>query len=218
MTASKKIIIFTGPSISIKEASEILEAEYRYPIKRGDILEAIAESPDVIGIIDGVFHQQPAVSHREILEALKNGIVVVGGSSMGALRASELDELGMIGIGYVYHQYKTGAVESDDDVAVILNPQTHEQLSDSLISIDYNLKKARDAGILSDSELEELLDISKSVFYPKRTYGKVFKESNLDEKVIESLKQYIQEHGYDVKRKDAIEILKYIKNNFVDSN
>ncbi len=218
MTASKKIIIFTGPSISIKEASKILEAEYRDPIKRGDILEAITESPDVIGIIDGVFHQQPAVSHREILEALNKGIVVVGGSSMGALRASELDELGMIGIGYVYHQYKTGAVESDDDVAVILNPQTHEQLSDSLISIDYNLKKARDAGILSDSELEELLDISKSVFYPKRTYGKVFKESNLDEKVIESLKQYIQEHGYDVKRKDAIEILKYIKNNFVDSN
>ncbi|MDP3622934.1 MAG: TfuA-related McrA-glycine thioamidation protein [Methanobacteriaceae archaeon] len=218
MTASKKIIIFTGPSISIKEASEILEAEYRYPIKRGDILEAIAESPDVIGIIDGVFHQQPAVSHREILEALKNGIVVVGGSSMGALRASELDELGMIGIGYVYQQYKTGAVESDDAVAVILNPQTHEQLSDSLISIDYNLKKARDAGILSNRELEELLDISKSIFYPKRTYEKIFKESNLDEKVIESLKQYIQEHGYDVKRKDAIEVLKYIKNNFIDSN
>lgn len=216
MTASKKIIIFTGPSISIKEASEILEAEYRDPIKRGDILEAITESPDVIGIIDGVFHQQPAVSHREILEAVNKGIVVVGGSSMGALRASELDELGMIGIGYVYQQYKTGVVESDDDVAVILNPQTHEQLSDSLISIDYNLKKARDSGILSDQELQKLLDISKSIFYPKRTYEKVFKESNLDEKVIESLKQYIQEHGYDVKRKDAIEVLKYIKNNFVD--
>ena len=67
-------------------------------------------------------------------------------------------------------------------------------------------------------ELEKLLEVSKSIFYPKRTYEKVFKESNLDEKVIESLKQYIQEHGYDVKRKDAIEVLKYIKNNFVDSN
>lgn len=218
MTASKKIIIFTGPSISIKEASKILEAEYRNPIKRGDILEAITESPDVIGIIDGVFHQQPAVSHREIMEALNKGIVIVGGSSMGALRASELDELGMIGIGYVYQQYKTGAVESDDDVAVILNPQTHEQLSDSLISIDYNLKNARDAGIISNQELEKLLEVSKSIFYPKRTYEKVFKESNLDEKVIESLKKYIQEHGYDVKRKDAIDVLKYIKSNFVNSN
>lgn len=218
MTASKKIIIFTGPSISIEEASEILEAEYRNPIKRGDILEAIKESPDVIGIIDGVFHQQPAVSHREILEALNKGIVVVGGSSMGALRASELDELGMIGIGYVYQQYKTGAVESDDDVAVILNPQTHEQLSDSLISMDYNLKKAHDTGIISDPELETLLEVSKSIFYPKRTYEKVFKESNIDENVIKSLKNYIQETGCDIKRKDAIEVLKYIKSNFVNSN
>lgn len=214
----KNIIIFVGPSLNHDEAKSILDADYRPPIKRGDIISALNDNPDVIGIIDGVFHQQPAVSHREILEALNKGIVVVGGSSMGALRASELDELGMIGIGYVYQQYKTGVVESDDDVAVILNPQTHEQLSDSLISIDYNLKKARDSGILSDPELQKLLDISKSIFYPKRTYEKVFKESNLDEKVIESLKQYIQEHGYDVKRKDAIEVLKYIKNNFLDSN
>lgn len=218
MTASKKIIIFTGPSISKEEASKILEADYRDPIKRGDILESIVESPDVIGIIDGVFHQQPAVSHREILEALNKGIVVVGGSSMGALRASELDELGMVGIGYVYQQYKTGAVESDDDVAVILNPRTHEQLSDSLISMDYNLKKARDAGIISDIELEKLLEVSKSIFYPKRTYEKVFKESNLDENVIKSLKEYILKHGYDVKRKDAIEVLNYIKKEFVDRN
>lgn len=218
MTASKKIIIFTGPSISKEEASKILEADYRDPIKRGDILESIVESPDVIGIIDGVFHQQPAVSHREILEALNKGIVVVGGSSMGALRASELDDLGMVGIGYVYQQYKTGAVESDDDVAVILNPRTHEQLSDSLISMDYNLKKARDAGIISDIELEKLLEVSKSIFYPKRTYEKVFKESNLDENVIKSLKEYILKHGYDVKRKDAIEVLNYIKKEFVDRN
>jgi len=80
MTASKKkIIVFTGPSLSVEEASIILEADYRAPIKRGDIIEAIKDSPEVIGIIDGVFHQQPAVSHREILEALKKGIKVVGG-------------------------------------------------------------------------------------------------------------------------------------------
>lgn len=214
MNSKKKIIVFTGPSLSIEEASQILEANYRAPIKRGDILEAIKDSPEVIGIIDGVFHQQPAVSHREILEALKKGIKVVGGSSMGALRASELDDLGMIGIGYVYQQYKTGAIESDDDVAIILNPQTHEQLSDALVSIDYNLRKARDAGILSEEELKNISDVSKSIFYPKRTYDKIFKDSNLDETLIEKLKKFIQEHGCDVKRNDALEVLNYIKNNF----
>lgn len=214
MTASKKkIIIFTGPSLSIKEASQILEADYRGPIKRGDILEAIKDSPDIIGIIDGVFHQQPAVSHREILEALNQGIMVVGGSSMGALRASELDDLGMVGIGYVYQQYKTGAIESDDDVAIILNPQTHEQLSDALVSIEYNLKKATDAGILSDKELENILAVSKSIFYPKRTYEKIFKDSGLDDILISKLKKFIKFKGCDVKKNDAISVLNYIKNN-----
>lgn len=214
MNASKKkIIIFTGPSLSIQEASQILEADYRGPIKRGDILEAIKDSPDIIGIIDGVFHQQPAVSHREILEALNQGIIVVGGSSMGALRASELDDLGMVGIGYVYQQYKTGAIESDDDVAIILNPQTHEQLSDALVSIEYNLKKARDAGILSDKELENILAVSKSIFYPKRTYEKIFKDSGLDDILISKLKNFIQDEGCDVKKNDAISVLNYIKNN-----
>ncbi|MDP1551956.1 MAG: TfuA-related McrA-glycine thioamidation protein, partial [Methanobacteriaceae archaeon] len=189
-------------------------ADYRPPIKRGDIIYALNSNPDVIVIIDGVFHQEPAVSHREILEAIKRGVKVVGASSMGALRASELDDMGMIGIGYVYKQYKSGSVESDDDVAVILNPKTYQQLSDSLISINYNLKKAHDHGILSESELLIMRDVSKSIYYPKRSYEKIFKDSNLDEKIIDSLKKFIIEHGCDVKRNDAIEVLNYVKTNF----
>lgn len=214
MTKSNKIIVFTGPSLSITEASTILDADYRPPVKRGDILKVMRDSPEIIVIIDGVFHQQPAVSHREILEALNKGITVIGSSSMGALRASELDELGMIGIGYVYQQYKTGTIESDDDVAIILNPVTHEQLSDSLVSIDYNLKKARNCGVLSDEDLHELLEVAKSVFYPKRTYDKIFKESSLDDNVIKSLKLFLQEQGCDVKRHDAIKALNYVKSNY----
>ena len=62
----------------------------------------------MIAIIDGVFHKEPAVSHKEILEAIKKGVTVVGGASMGALRASELDDFGMIGVGRVYHDYSNG--------------------------------------------------------------------------------------------------------------
>ncbi|AAB85485.1 conserved protein [Methanothermobacter thermautotrophicus str. Delta H] len=79
----KKIIIFTGPSLSHTEASSILEAEYRPPVRRGDIQEAMKENPDIIGIIDGVFHQSPAVGHREIIDAIRRGVKVVGGASMG---------------------------------------------------------------------------------------------------------------------------------------
>ena len=81
-----KIIIYTGLSISFDEAKEILdsyenvEVIYKRPIKRGDILEAIKEKPDIIGIIDGVFHQSPSVAHKEILKAIDCGIIV--GSSL----------------------------------------------------------------------------------------------------------------------------------------
>ncbi|MEN4018291.1 MAG: TfuA-related McrA-glycine thioamidation protein [Methanobacterium sp.] len=213
MHANKKnIIIFLGPSLSADEASKILDAVYRPPIKRGDVTTALNDNPDIIGIIDGVFHQEPAVSHREILDALKKGVTVVGGASMGALRASELDDFGMIGIGYVYNQYKNGLVESDDDVAVAINPITMAQLSDSLVSMEYNFKKALDKGIISKEEFNDLIETAKSIFYPKRTYINLLSTVQLHPAKIEVIEKFLMEEGMDIKRQDAIDVLKYIKN------
>ncbi len=211
MRAAKNIIIFTGPSLHPDEASLILNAEYRPPIKRGDIITALNNNPDIIGIIDGVFHQQPAVSHREILEAIKKGVTVVGGASMGALRASELDDLGMIGIGYVYNQYKKGLIESDDDVAVAINPINLEQISDPLVSMEYNFKKALDKDIISKDEFNTLLKTAKSIFYPKRTYILVLNTVSIHPEKIAVLENFLVEEGIDIKRQDALEVIGYIK-------
>ena len=40
---------------------------------------------------DGVFHTERSIWHRELLEAVACGIHVIGASSMGALRAAELE-------------------------------------------------------------------------------------------------------------------------------
>ena len=174
-----KIIIYTGLSLSFDEAKEILDSHddveviYKRPIKRGDIGLAINEHPDIIGIIDGVFHQNSAVAHREILKAIDEGITVVGASSMGALRASELDTLGMKGIGYVYEQYATGKVTSDDDVAVMLDSETLEQLSEPLINMEYTFTKAVKENIITEDEKDEF-------------FNKVYNtcdRMNLDEKI-----------------------------------
>ena len=116
-----KILIYTGLSLPFSEAKEILDSHddievvYKRPIKRGDLSHDIKENPDIIAIIDGVFHQNSAVGHREILSVMKKGVKVYGSSSMGALRASELDVLGMEGIGYCYNEYASGNVTSDDE-------------------------------------------------------------------------------------------------------
>jgi hypothetical protein len=211
LDSHKKIIIFLGPSLSHKEASEILDADYRPPIQRGDITAALNENPDIIGIIDGVFHQQPAVSHREILDALKRGITVVGGASMGALRASELDDFGMIGVGYVYNQYKDGLIESDDDVAIVINPITMQQLSDSLVSMEYNFKKALDKGIIDEEDFKTLIDTAKAIFYPKRTYILLLNSVQLHPAKVAVIENFLMEEGIDIKRQDAEDVLKYIK-------
>lgn len=215
-----KIIVYTGLSISFDEAKEILDSTddveviYKRPIKRGDLSQALKEHPDIIAIIDGVFHQNSAVGHREILDALKKGVKVYGASSMGALRASELDSLGMIGVGYCYNQYATGKINSDDDVAVMLDSDTLEALSTPLISMDYIFENAVSENIITISEKEELIAIAKSTYYPQRNYAQTLSNSTLSENKKDNLINFIRESP-DIKKEDAEELLKTIRDEIV---
>src|SRR5436309_15622699 len=107
-TGGKRPVIFLGPSLAIKEAAAILDADYRPPVKRGDIDVLISPPPPAIGIIDGEFFQSLAISPKEVLRAIEAGIPVWGASSMGALRAAELYPFGMIGVGTVFELYLSG--------------------------------------------------------------------------------------------------------------
>lgn len=211
-----KIIIYTGLSLPFDEAKEILdttediEVIYKRPIQRGDLNLALKERPDIIAIIDGVFHQNSAVGHKEILNVMKNGVTVYGASSMGALRASELDTLGMVGIGYVYNQYASGEVDSDDDVAVMLDSESLEALSEPLINMKYVFTIAASEGIITEDEKDELLAVTKKTFYPKRNYAKTLADSSLDSDKKDKLIDFIRQSP-DIKKEDAKELLKTIK-------
>jgi hypothetical protein len=108
------VVVFTGTSLSREETGSLPDADYRSPVKRNDINILVDKGgPDIIGIIDCIFFDRAAVAHMEIIRAIKARITVVGGCSMGARRASELDTHGMIG-GRIYEWYRDGIVESDD--------------------------------------------------------------------------------------------------------
>ena len=203
-----KIIVYTGLSLPFDEAKKILDSTddveviYKRPIQRGDLSLALKENPDIIAIIDGVFHQNSAVGHKEILKVMKSGVKVFGASSMGALRASELDSLGMIGVGYCYNQYASGAIDSDDDVAVMLDSESLEALSVPLISMNYVFENAVSENILTESEREELSS--------KRNYAQALSESSLSDEKKAELIDFIRE-SEDIKKRDAVELLNYIK-------
>jgi TfuA protein len=208
----KRIVVFIGPSLPLREARKILDAEYHPPVARDDVTVLLEDPPDIIGIIDGVFYQQPAVSHREILRGLEAGITIVGGASMGALRSAELDKVGMIGIGTVYQKYRDGIIESDDDVAIVFNPLTHELLSEALVSMNHNFQMAEKEGIITLNDVKTLYQTAKNIYYPQRTYPRVLMDSNLNEDKKKNLEDFLNSKGTDIKAEDARKVLKYIKN------
>jgi hypothetical protein len=207
-----KIIVFLGPSLDTESAEKILSAEYRPPAKRGDLITAARDGAEIIGLIDGVFHQESAVAHREILAALKGGIRVIGSSSMGALRAAEMDTLGMVGIGKIYQMYKSGELESDDEVALVFDPNSGLSLSEPLINIRFTLKHAKETGIIDTTVYDALLASARSLFYPKRTYPAIVSGSG-DAVDMTSRKRFlawVDTNACDQKRNDAVDALRYI--------
>jgi hypothetical protein len=209
----QRIIVFLGPSLEQSEAEKILPADYRPPAKRGDLLAAAGEGATIIGLIDGVFHQESAVAHREILTAIKNGVTVVGASSMGALRAAEMDSLGMVGVGEIYRMFRSGELESDDEVALVFDPESGLSLSEPLINIRFTLKRARSEGIINATAHDTLLTVARSLFYPKRTYRAIVSTAGdlLDERTKERFLGWLITGACDQKREDAVAALEYIQ-------
>jgi len=210
------IVVFTGNSLSWEDAGSLLDADYRPPVKRNDINILVDKGgPDIIGIIDGIFFDRAAVAHREIIRAIKAGVTVVGGCSMGALRASELDTYGMIGVGRIYEWYRDGVVESDDEVAVTFHPETFEPLSIPLVNIRTTLEHAVENGVLDPVLGDALLGIARSMYYPDRTYAAMVRKSVgqglVPENEQDSVIDYLVHNEVDVKREDALLVIEKIK-------
>ncbi len=207
-----KPVIYLGPSLSVEEASSILDADYRPPVKRGDLLQ-LPPDINVVGIVDGVLLHDAAVGHREILGLLSKGIVVYGGGSMGALRAAELCDLGMVGVGRVFEEYRSGRVEGDDEVVLSFDPFTQQPLSEPLINIRLNLQVACDRGTITPAESARLLDEVRREFYPRRTYEVLFAKAREVLKSVDAraLEDDLRRAAVDFKRNDAIMLLKAVK-------
>ncbi len=210
-----KAVVFAGSSISHEDARKILEANYQPPVKRFQLEKFIQKGYRVIGIVDGIFFDRAAVGHREIIAAMDAGIKVVGGASMGALRASELDSHGMIGVGKIYGWYRDGVIESDDEVAVSTNPDTFESISVPLVNMRETLKAALEAGMINEKEHDELLKLAINTYYPDRSYLGLVKEGIkkglVHEEKGNALLNFCKNKEVDVKKEDAVLVLETVK-------
>jgi len=212
-----RIIIYLGPSLPLEEAKYILssnnrrEVVYAPPIKRGDIPKALSDGFNIIAIVDGVFFRESAVSPRELMDVLKTGVKIYGASSMGALRASELDRYGMIGIGKIYQWYRDGTLNSDDEVALSFDSEEFIPISEPLVNIRETIKKATDENIISQEESEIIFKSAKSLYFPERRWGKIIENSEKTiEKSLSNFSVFVKNNRVDIKKEDAILLLKRI--------
>jgi hypothetical protein len=222
MNASRKprVWFFAGPSLPAREilgACSTVAADVRVlpPIQQGDLLRGMSDLPDVVGIIDGCFHQVPAVLHKEILLALERGARVLGAASLGALRAAELDAFGMEGIGEIYRLYKDGHLDGDDEVAVVHAGQEEGYRSATvpLVNIRHNLRLATARGLISPRTANLLLSVAQRVHFTERTYEKVLRAAqartaSADEWT--ALQGFLATKAVDLKRNDALALVRVV--------
>jgi hypothetical protein len=204
-----KVVIFLGPSLPLKEAQSVLEAVYLPPASQADLLSALhLHQPQVIGLIDGVFGQSLSVWHKEILYALKRGVRVYGASSMGALRAAETADFGMLGVGEIYSMFRDGRLRDDDEVALLHGPQDYDYrpLTLPMVNVRATLQKALQKGLLDAEACRQLTSVAKSLFYGQRTRSALVK-AWADCEGGGAMARFLESDYVDLKRQDALELL-----------
>jgi hypothetical protein len=208
-----RIVVFLGPSLDRETARTVLDVAYLPPAKRGEIQATADAGARIIGLIDGVFFQDCAVAHREILHALRCGARVVGASSMGALRAAELDTLGMEGVGEIYRAYRDGRLVADDEVALIFDPETFVPLSEPLVNIRATLQQAVERGVIDGEAAGMLLDSARALYFPERTYEAVCEgaEPGIGAETAARFLEFTRTDAVDQKREDAVACLRRIR-------
>ncbi|MFV0308755.1 MAG: TfuA-like protein [Desertimonas sp.] len=168
-------VVFVGPSLPVDRVRSILDADVRGPARRGDVAAAARGRPPTIVLLDGLYEREPAVTHKELLWAMQLGITVVGAASMGALRAAELDDFGMVGCGEVYGWFRDGIVDADADVAIAHLPAEydHRPLTVAVVEVMAGAAQAVADGVVDRATATELVARARDLHYTERTWPAV---------------------------------------------
>lgn len=170
-------LVYVGPSLS----RDLVQQAYpgcivRPPIRRGDLYRDRMLRGSVFLILDGVFFQDQAISPREVLDVVADDALVVGAASMGALRAAECWPGGMRGVGSIYRLFRSGALSSDDEVAVAFSTASS---SVALVNVRYAASRVVKEGGLKAAEARQLVQVATEMFYEDRHWPLLLRAAGL---------------------------------------
>jgi hypothetical protein len=209
-----KQVIFVGPTLPEAEIKEILpDAMILGPAVQGDVDFARRQlGADVIALIDGLHTLELPVWHKEILSVLDDGARFLGAASLGALRAVECELYGAEPVGEIAAMYKSGELESDDEVCLIhAGPkQGYRALSVPLVNIRATLKAC--GAMVNTLIKEEIIQYAKALYYPDRNWQAIFEGCELSPEVM----KIILDYEVDLKAADATHLCYHAAGAFAD--
>jgi TfuA protein len=221
----KKPIIFLGPSLSHEKARKILQADFRGPAKKGDLLRASGDIDDstIVCLVDALFLQDYPPSPIEVYQLMLNkNIKLYGAASLGALRAVELEKFGMIGMGKIFELYKKGKLTADDEIAVTFVEGEHQLQSEAMIDIRFNLFLAHRMGIINEITKKTIAKVAKNIYFPYRNYTDILDQTEKQypaiSKDLKSFRTYIIKNRQSLKERDTIKLINYVKHLLTESN
>lgn len=167
-----RTFIFAGPSVPRPLRERYVKtAAFLPPVQAGDLLRLPVRPGDSVGIIDGYFARRPPVRHKEILNLIQDGVAVHGAASMGALRAAELADFGMVGHGRIFEDYRQTRVIGDDEVAVLHGTQADgfAPCTEAMINIRYAVEAALADGVIEHQVAKAALAVIGRLPFTERT-------------------------------------------------
>lgn len=207
-TTARSLIAFVGPSLSRPEAARLCPGlDIRPPIRRDDLYRERELGAWGFLIVDGVFMQEDAVSPREVVDVLEDSALVIGASSMGALRAADCWPAGGRGIGLIYRLYRLGVLESDEEVAVAVSGDGSDTaVSVPLVNVRYAISRAVGRRLIDRAAGRRIVDAAAGIYYPERTWKEVLRRA---EPVPAALFDFCTSLA--LEREDAARAMRYVR-------
>jgi len=170
-----RIVVFAGPSLPSAVRPVDPALEWRPPAMGGDAVALADAGPRSVVLIDGFFETVPAIRHKELLVLIASGIPVIGGASMGALRAAELHPFGMIGVGKIFGAYLSGRLTGDDEVAVLHGPEDWDwtPLTEALVNVRATILRAVRRRVVPVEVGRAITETAVDIFYKDRTWPRL---------------------------------------------
>jgi TfuA protein len=203
-------VIFVGPSLR-PPRPQVAGAVYLPPAARGDLLAAVERGARIVGLIDGVFHQDLAVTPAEVRAAAAAGARLFGGASMGALRAVDCPGA-MTGIGDIHARLAAGELADDDEVAVTFDPITSELAAYPLVQVREAARTAALAYPASATALARWIDLVRALPFHDRTRDELQRAAVAADLSATPLSwsllaSHLDAPDSDIKRRDALAVI-----------